>query len=327
MPLYSNYNVNTLDQGRADVEFIDRTRVFLAPNTLVVIYGTASQTQVSKSAPAAVEVDAGEVKAALAALRGESVEVAIKGGGRVSAASRDTVVQRKGDRTTVAVFEGKAGVTSGGKSVEVPTNFGTRFVGVAPPAKPRPLPPAPAWASGLAAAVLVTPVDDGGLPPPKPPRGTGVFDASWLPVPKARQYRIELLRERDKPDGTTETEIVSRNEVPASITAFHGEQLEIGAYRLQVRASTSASPPTTPSASSRPAWSSATAASPPGPSTPTPTACCTSAPPRSWRWRSTTARSARCSTPSICAAAPPRPSASAAAAAPSSRRSRSATPR
>jgi hypothetical protein len=180
MPLFSNYNVNTLDQGRADVEFIDRTRVFLAPNTLVVIYGTATQTQVSKSAPAAVEVDAGEVKAALAALRGESVEVAIKGGGRVSASSRDTVVQRKGDRTTVAVFEGKAGVTAGGKSVEVPTNFGTRFVGVTPPVPPRPLPPPPAWASKLPAVVLVA----------KGEKGT--FDASWSPMPNAKQYRVEL---------------------------------------------------------------------------------------------------------------------------------------
>ncbi len=224
MPLFSNYNVNTLDEGRADVEFIDRTRVFLAPNTLVVIYGTANQTRVSKTAPAAVEVDAGEVKAALAALRGETVEVAIKGGGRVSASSRDTVVQRKGERTTVAVFEGKAGVTSGGKAVEVPTNFGTRFVGVAPPAPPRPLPPAPAWASGLGGVVLVA------------PGAKGVLDATWTAVPGAVQYRIELEREREKPDGTTELEIVSRNEVPATITAFHGEKLELAGYRLKVRA-------------------------------------------------------------------------------------------
>ncbi len=69
MPLYANSSVNTLDQGRADVEFVDRTRVFLAPNTLVVIYGTANQTRVSKTPPAAVEVESGEVKAGLAALR------------------------------------------------------------------------------------------------------------------------------------------------------------------------------------------------------------------------------------------------------------------
>jgi hypothetical protein len=224
MPLFSNYNVNTLDQGRADVEFIDRTRVFLAPNTLVVIYGTASQTRVSKTAPAAVEVDAGEVKAVLAALRNEPVVVAVKGGGRVSAESRDTVVQRKGDRTTVAVFEGKAGVTSGGKMVEVPKNFGTRFVGATPPAPPRPLPPAPRWADGLGSTVLVAPGDP------------GTFDAAWIPEPKAAQYRIDLERDREKPDGGTEREVVSRTEVPATVTAFHGERLPIGGYHLTVRA-------------------------------------------------------------------------------------------
>ena len=54
-PLYTNYNVNTLDKARADIEFIDRTRIFLASNTLVVIYGTANRTRVSKTPPPAVE--------------------------------------------------------------------------------------------------------------------------------------------------------------------------------------------------------------------------------------------------------------------------------
>lgn len=225
MPLFSNYNVNTLDEGRADVEFIDRTRVFLAPNTLVVIYGTASQTRVSKSAPAVVEVDSGEVKAALAALRGEPVEVDVKGGGHISAASRDTVVQRRGERTTVAVFQGKAGVTSGGTSVEVAENFGTRFVGVAPPAPPRPLPPAPVWAAGGSGSTVLV-----------PPGDKGVYDAAWNPVPGAIQYRVEVERDREKPDGTFEREIVSRSEVPATTTAFHAEKLDLARYHLTVRA-------------------------------------------------------------------------------------------
>lgn len=217
MPLYSNYNVNTLDSGRADVEFIDRTRVFLAPNTLVVIYGTASQTRVSRTAPAAVEVEAGEVKAGLAALRGSSVEVAVKGGGRVSAASRDTVVQRKADRTTVAVFDGKAGVSSGGKTVEVPKNFGTRFHGTAAPTPPRPLPPAPVWASGGESVILA-------------PGGVGTVHATWNPVPVAVSYRVELARDPEFHD------LVAREEVPASVTAFRGEKLPVGTYYLAVRA-------------------------------------------------------------------------------------------
>jgi hypothetical protein len=209
--------VNTLDQGRADVEFIDRTRVFLAPNTLVVIYGTASQTQVSKTPPPAVEVEAGEVKAGLAALRGDAVDVAIKGGGRVSASSRDTVVQRKGDRTTVEVFDGKAGVSSGGKVVNVPEKFGTRFVGVAPPAPPRPLPPPPAWDPASVTSALAA-------------RGAkGVVTVSWTPAKDASAYRVELWR-----DGPTEPVLVSREEVPPTTTAFRGE-LAPGTYKLAVR--------------------------------------------------------------------------------------------
>ena len=218
MPLYANSSVNTLDQGRADVEFIDRTRVFLAPNTLVVIYGTANRTQVSKTPPAAVEVESGEVKAGLAALRGNSVEVAIKGGGRVSASSRDTVVQRKGARTTVAVFNGKAGVTSGGKVIEVPTNFGSRFVGTAAPMPPRPLPPAPPWSAGGTGNIALA------------PPGKGVIDAAWSAVPKAIAYRIELARDE------TFNDLIAREEVPADVFAFHAEKLPAGLYHLKVRA-------------------------------------------------------------------------------------------
>jgi hypothetical protein len=218
MPLYSNSSVNTLDKGRADVEFVDRTRVFLAPNTLVVIYGTANQTHVSKTPPAAVEVESGEVKAGLSALRGDAVEVAIKGGGRVSAASRDTVVERKGTRTTVEVFNGKAGVVSGGKTVDVPTNFGSRFVGTAPPMPPRPLPPAPLWASGGTGAVALAPA------------GQGLITATWAPESSAVSYRVELARD------DTFNDLIAREEVPATTLAFRAEKLPAGTYYLQVRA-------------------------------------------------------------------------------------------
>jgi hypothetical protein len=218
MPLYSNSSVNTREKGRADVEFVDRTRVFLAPNTLVVIYGTANQTRVSKTPPAAVEVESGEVKAGLSALRGDTVEVAIKGGGRVSAASRDTVVERKGERTTVAVFNGNAGVTSGGKQVLVPTNYGSRFVGMAAPIPPRALPPAPAWQAGGTDAIALAPA------------GQGEIAAAWAPVSTAISYRIELARD------ATFNDLIAREEVPSGIVAFRAQRLAAGTYYLQVRA-------------------------------------------------------------------------------------------
>jgi hypothetical protein len=227
VPLYNNHNVNTLDKGRADIEFVDRSRVFLAPNTLVVIYGTASRTRVSKTPPPLVEVDSGEVKAGLAALRGQAgqagqagptVEIALKGGGRVSAASRDAVVERKGERTTVAVFDGKADVSSAGKRVAVPKNFGTRFVGVAPPLPPRPLPPAPAWeAVGSGAIVLA-------------PKEGGTLNAAWAPEPSAVKYRFEVSRDEAFHD------LVVREEVPADIRAFRAERMPPGKYFMMVRA-------------------------------------------------------------------------------------------
>ncbi|AKT43914.1 uncharacterized protein CMC5_081510 [Chondromyces crocatus] len=232
MPLGSNASVNTLDAGRADIEFIDRTRLVLSPRTLVVIYGTASRSRVSRAPPAAVELEDGEVKAALSALRGgagasgrasdrtplATVEVDIKGGGRISASSRDTVVQRKGERTTVAVFDGKAGVSASGRTVEVPRNHGTRFTPATPPAPPRPLPPAPAWATGQGPDIFLTEGD------------AGVFTASWKPVPRATAYRVEIARDPDFND------LVAREEVAADVLAFRGERLPLGAYHLRVRA-------------------------------------------------------------------------------------------
>ncbi|MGK3996260.1 hypothetical protein [Sorangium sp. So ce1024] len=220
MPLLANSSVNTLDEGRADIEFVDRTRVFLEPNTLVVIHGTASRTRVSRTPPAAVELADGEVKAALAALRGQTVDVVASGGGRVSASSRDTVVQRRGERTTVAVFDGKADVTSGGLSVVVPKDHGTRFVGRAPPARPRPLPPAPEWAeqrSADAASIALAPA------------GLGVLSASWKPAPQAAGYRVEVARDPEFHD------LVAREEVKPDIVAFRAEQMPAGAYFLRVR--------------------------------------------------------------------------------------------
>ncbi|AUX29928.1 uncharacterized protein SOCE836_020230 [Sorangium cellulosum] len=217
MPLVANSSVNTLDEGRADIEFVDRTRVLLAPNTLVVIYGTASRTRVSKTPPAAVELADGEVKAALAALRGQSVDVATGGGGRVSASSRDTVVQRRGERTTVAVFDGKAGVSSGGVSVVVPKDHGTRFSDRAPPARPRPLPPPPEWTTADVAPIALAPA------------GLGVLSASWKPAPGAAGYRVEVARDPELND------LVVREEVKPDVVSFRAEKMPAGAYFLRVR--------------------------------------------------------------------------------------------
>ncbi|MBK8251624.1 MAG: FecR domain-containing protein [Polyangiaceae bacterium] len=216
-PLSSNSGVSTLDQGRADIEFIDRTRVFLASNTLVIIYGTASQSAVSKTTPAAVEVQSGEVMAGLAALRGSTVEVAVKGGGRVSATSRETLVERKGERTTVGVYDGKANVSAGGKTVSVPTNHGTRYTGNEAPSAPRPLPPAPGWAPTTSLFVIAS-------------SAGGQIKAEWNEVKDAKAYRVELSRDEGFRD------LIAREEVPGNVHSFRADKMPPGRYFVSVRA-------------------------------------------------------------------------------------------
>ena len=216
-PLYSQHSVQTKETGRADIEFLDRTRIFLADNTLVVIFGTAARTAVKKNVAPSVELEQGEVKAGLAALRGEPVDIAIKGGGSVSAASKDAVVERKGARTTVAVFDGKARIENAGRAVDVPLNHGARFVGAKPPDPPRPLPPAPAWREGEPEIVLA--VD-----------GKGALRASWGDVKDAKSYRFEISRDAEFRD------LLAREEVPGKVTAFRAEAIPPGSYWVSVRA-------------------------------------------------------------------------------------------
>ena len=217
MPLQRQYSVNTLSEGRADIRFIDRTRVVLAENTLVVIFGTAGQSQVSKTSPARVQLNEGEMRTGLAALRGDSVEVDV-GGGRVSAQSRDTVVKKKSSKTTVSVYDGSAKVESGGTTVSVPAHMGTTFVEAKPPTPPRPLPPPPAWEDSAASGIIVA------------PEGVGTLKAAWNPVPSAKAYRFEIATNKEF------TDYVVREEVPNNVLAFRAEKIPAGTYHLRVQA-------------------------------------------------------------------------------------------
>src|SRR6185295_6973492 len=57
-----------------------------------------------------------------------------------------------------------------------------------------------------------------------------VVVAGWEPVPNTARYRIELARDAEF------TDLVLREEVPASVRAFRGEKLPKGEYFLRVRA-------------------------------------------------------------------------------------------
>ena len=217
-PLDRNSNVNTREEGRASIQFVDRSRIYLAEHTLVVIFGTASQTAVSKHIPPVAQIKSGELQAGLEALRGSrTAEVAIAGGAQVSAASRDTVIRKKERRATVSVFDGAARVSSAGKAVHVPTNHGTSVVEHQPPTPPKQLPDPPKWDEGGSPAVILA-------------SDLGKLQARWKNVTGAVGYRLEVAKDEDFSD------LILREETPANVRAFRAEGIPTGDYWLRVRA-------------------------------------------------------------------------------------------
>lgn len=224
-PLHQRYSVNTREDARADIRFLDRTRIFLSEKTLVVIYGTARQSQVARQREVVAELESGELQAGLAAISGRTTELGVAGGGRVSAASRDTVLRKNQakKRTTVSVFDGEARVTSAGKAVDVAKGHGSAFVDSQAPSAARPLPPPPAWDAATSPLVVLASRVGAAA-------GVGVIRAAWLGIPDAVSYRVELATDSAFQD------LVVREEVGADIKSFRAEKMPVGRYYLRVRA-------------------------------------------------------------------------------------------
>ncbi|MFO0554395.1 MAG: FecR family protein [Polyangiaceae bacterium] len=210
--LQTSSSVNTRTDGRAGILFADRSRIFLAENTLVVVYGTASDSAVSAT-EAPVVLKSGELKAGLAALSGKPLAIRTDDGGRVETESTDTVVSAGDAATIVSVFDGLVRVMNAGSSVEVKKNYGTKYEPKKPPMKPRPLPPAPLWVSQ----------------PPSFVFGEGLR-AEWQAVPRAKAYRVEVATDAAFDD------ILVREHVGADVHALKLESLPAGSYFVRVRA-------------------------------------------------------------------------------------------
>ena len=216
MSLFKRYSVNTLDNASADIRFRDRTQVYLGEQTLVIIYDTAEGSQVRRKA-VDVELEQGELRAGIAALRGSDFRVATTGGGQVTTNSPDTVLRRKGKRTTVSVMSGKAEVRSRGRTVKVPAKYGTAFTKKAAPKPPRKLPPAPKWETGAPRLAIAS-------------SNQQAFSVAWQPVERATAYRVELAN-----DPAFETPLL-RQETPASVQRFEAKSLPAGEYYVRVQA-------------------------------------------------------------------------------------------
>ncbi|MFO0617715.1 MAG: hypothetical protein U0414_34290 [Polyangiaceae bacterium] len=206
-------SVATAAGAWARVDYLDSTRVVVSGDTRVTLFD-ASHPGPNGST---LELDVGELEVSLdRAVSDMPIRLALHGGGAV-AASRRAIVDRMEGATSVQVLEGLAEVESGGVTVKVPANFGTRFVGNGAPSAPRPLAGPPSWGAATRSHVVLAPA------------GGAVLTESWERVPNASAYRVEVSRDAAFAD------LVVREEVPANATKFRAADLADGLYFMRVR--------------------------------------------------------------------------------------------
>jgi hypothetical protein len=223
MTFNEGYGVNTLQRASAELLFRDSSRVLLQENTLVVIYDSAKRTLGNATPDGShVAVSEGELRAAVAPLRGVPVRVATEDGAKVELRGQDASVRRRSGRTAVSVFDGGARVTSAETAVDVPAEHGTTFYDRAPPWRPKPLPVAPEWVGGTGRLMSVRHL----APPGSSP---GSVRLSWASVPAIVGYRVELARDVGFRD------VWLREEIPARISSLQLTGLPPGAYYVRVQ--------------------------------------------------------------------------------------------
>lgn len=209
-------HVNTLANAYAELTFADRTIITLRNDTLVVVYGSAGNSQRRSGTEAVLE--RGSLRTRLSGLReGErfSVEtpsstVALGEGGSVTSVDESATTRVSNHTGAAAEVRG----SSGGR-VSVPAGMGSEVQRNRRPTPPRPLPAAPTW-----------------LEQPSRFVGTPTYTrvaGGWSPVEAARVYQVEAVRV----EGDNE-QLVARVEVPSSVSRFEMHRLPPGDYRVRV---------------------------------------------------------------------------------------------
>ena len=220
MPLWQRHRVATGDGSSAVLLFVDRSKLRMRENALVVIYGkqAASAVQAQERAGTEVALERGTLRSGLARMdaaaeltvRTPSASVGLQPGqAQVGVDDKAT--------TRVSVFSGRARVRAQGKEVAVPANHGTTVLKGRRPQRPRRLPPAPPWSGGGAPVAKVVLQD-----------AQATLEASWEPVKGARAYHVELARD----EAFQHVEVDA--EVPADTHAFRAEGLSAGTRYLRV---------------------------------------------------------------------------------------------
>lgn len=221
LDLWRGWRVNTHEQSSAEITFRDDSRIEMRESTLVIIYG-GSRSKARRQTAEAV-LDHGSLRSRLGAYTG-------KGDRGVTVTTPSAIAQLEGGETLVTVDgegtsrvanhgQGKAAVKgkSGGK-VKVKPKMGSKVNKGKRPAKPKPLPPTPAWIER--GPVLFAAAGDRG----------GKIHGEWGAIAKAKAYRVEISQD---PDGR---DVMVNHVVPAQMLRFEAKRLPIGDYHVSIAA-------------------------------------------------------------------------------------------
>lgn len=189
MNLWKLYKVATGDESAAHIVFEDESDLRLRANALLVIYGgAAARTAVStrRREKTRVVLEHGTIRGGLAQLDAESQPMVVETpSGVVDLLARVAQIEAQARASVLSVYDGRAVVKAQGAKVDVPEGYGTVVEKGQKPRAPKPLPAAPAWATGgLTEVVLAAPSGSGAS-----------YKATWEPVPGVASYRVELARD------------------------------------------------------------------------------------------------------------------------------------
>ncbi len=219
--LYRANHVSTGDDSGAEVTFHDTTQLNLMSDTLVIILGsTNSSANVSHAQPTTLVT--GTLRSHLAALAGkggEPIDTAAAtvtlGGGEAQVSVDD----RKATR--LAVYQGKSTLSAQHQKVAVKEGFGSKAERGRVPTPPKPLPPAPQWASPTFAPQLVL---------GKAAELSAAYHAGTGSGPAAATWHIQVARD------VGFRKIVVDTKVPVSVTNVEAKNLGGEVYYLRVSA-------------------------------------------------------------------------------------------
>jgi len=218
MGLFRAWRVNSRKRATAEITFVDKSRVFMREDTLVIIYGKSKRAARIKSTRAHLE--SGTLRARLAELDGKpKIQVSTKSS-KATVGKSDVLVSV--DDSQTARFANHKGspirvrtVGMGWPQVTVATGWGTKVAPKKKPMKPKRLPPTPTWDNLPGIAVGVS-------------AGGASLGGSWKSVAKAARYRITLSMD------TAGVDLIAALTIPATTTKFEAHGLPAGNYYVRI---------------------------------------------------------------------------------------------